>query len=277
MNSDYSRHMILKIRLYTFCPFLSHLKSNLLDGEFIIWTYNLAPGEAVLAWGPPAKPADACYQAAGWVVAQFADGNAKWGWRNQPAGISFTGQPADAGFNKGSQMGAAIELACSLPTVAGVCALPGNPIEASTFGSLDRIRYQIALDPVDLVPSLYRSATGGFNPATAGFLPPPNPLAWQLVARGIEDLQVRYRTFGGWQGSAPMINPAAAVGVRFDNIVREVEVTLWARTVGEGKLVGETTAANGAVAVRGSAVTSMAPRAAQIALMNETVLAKRWQ
>ena len=107
--------------------------------------------------------------------------------------------------------------------------------------------------------------------------PPLANAGWQLVARGVEDLQVRYRTAGGWQAAAPLIAPASAIATRLDNIVREVEVTLWARTIGEARLQGESTSANGVIAVRGQLVMSVAPRAAQIALLNETNVANRWQ
>jgi hypothetical protein len=86
-------------------------------------------------------------------------------------------------------------------------------------------------------------------------------------------MQVRYRTLAGWQDAAQTIVPPS-----FDNIVREVEITMWARTVGESQLQGQSVAAgNGVTAIRGSLVTSIAPRGAQTALMQEPNAANRWQ
>ena len=135
-----------------------------------------------------------------------------------------------------------------------------------------RIVYRLGLD-TDGTPSLFRSDTGAFDGATQTFgTLPPGP-AWQMVARGIEDFQIRYLTQAGWQDSAPTIVPPS-----LDNVVREVEVTMWARTVGENQLQGQSRAAgNGVTAVRGSLTSSMAPRAAQAALTQETDPAKRWQ
>ena len=137
---------------------------------------------------------------------------------------------------------------------------------------MDRISYRLGLD-TDGTPSLFRSATGGFDNTTLTFntLPPGN--AWQLVARGIEDMQIRYRTNAGWQ------NAAATIAVpSLDNVVREVEVTMWGSTVGESGLQGQTLAAgNGITAVRGSLTTSIAPRGAQASLLQEPDPLKRWQ
>jgi hypothetical protein len=139
---------------------------------------------------------------------------------------------------------------------------------------MDRIRYQLGND-VDGTPSLFRSASGGFDQGTEAFANPPGN-SWQLVARGIEDMQIRYRTFAGWQDAAPQIQPQGAQPL--DNVVREVEITLWARTVGRTRLQGESVApGNQVTAVRGSLVTTVSPRAAQVALMQETDPTKRWQ
>lgn len=216
-----------------------------------------------------------CYPEPGWVLAFFPDGNAKWGWgHNQhgSAGQKFNFPPGQQ--PAGSQMIGVANLSCSLDlAVVGACP-PGNSGEAIFFAQLDRIRYQLGND-TDGAPSLFRSASGGFDSTTEAFSNPPGN-AWILVARGIEDMQIRYRTFAGWQNAAPVIVANAASP--YDNIVRELEVTLWARTLGESRLQGETRAAgNGQTGVRGSLVTTIAPRAAQMSLMQETTVAKRWQ
>ena len=149
------------------------------------------------------------------------------------------------------------------------------------FAKTDRIIYRIGLD-TDGTPSLFRSASGGYDSSTGAFdtIPPGTPAAWTLVARGIEDLQVRYRTAAGWLDTPPaIVAPVALAAGSYDNVVREVEITLWARTPAENAPVaGDMAAAgNGVRATRGSLITSVAPRAAQMALANELDATKRWQ
>lgn len=256
-NSDY-----LEIRLKTDdCPSVRVNPANPRNGA----NYNSTD-----AW-------PACYPEPGWVLAFFADGNAKWGWgHNQHGGgnVKFNfppGQQPDA-----SQMVGVDNLSCSLDltVLGGASCPPANQGEAIQFQQLDLISYRIAND-TDGVPSLFRSSNGGIDQTSELVTNPPSS-AWQLIARGIEDLQVRYRTAAGWVNSAPTILPLDASP--YDNIVREVEFTLWARSIGQARLQGETTAAgNGTTAVRGSLVTSVAPRAAQESLKFETDVSKRWQ
>ena len=113
-------------------------------------SFGLQAGESVSIWGPPAKPATACYQQPGWVVGMFGDGNAKWGWRLLAAGLDFTSQPV------GSQFTSAAELNCSLSLVAlgGACIAPATASVPGTvfptgpmFGALDRVRYEVFANP----------------------------------------------------------------------------------------------------------------------------------
>jgi hypothetical protein len=85
---------------------------------------------------------------------------------------------------------------------------------------------------------------------------------WQLVARGIEDLQVRYRRggVGAWDDQ-----PGIPANPNYDSIVREVRVTLSARSTAPN-LTGQTIAANVALganrnAVRGTLTSTTAVRA----------------
>lgn len=216
-----------------------------------------------------------CYPEPGWVLAFFPDGNAKWGWgHNQHAnGQKFNFPPGQQPAE--SQMEGEKNLSCSLDlnVTGGVCPA-GNKGEAIFFLQMDRIRYQVAID-TDGVPSLFRSTNAGFDQTTEAFTAPPSA-AWQQLARGIEDMQIRYRVQAGWVDSAPTILPISASP--YDNVVREVEITLWARTLNVARLQGETTAAgNGVTAVRANLTTTVAPRAAQDALQSETDPAKRWQ
>lgn len=218
-----------------------------------------------------------CYPEPGWVLAFFPDGNAKWGWgHNQHAlnNAKFNFPPGQQ--PPASQMTGVENLSCSLDlnVVPGGACPPQNQGEAVFFAQMDRFAYRIDLD-VDGVPSLFRSTTGGIDTITEDYAPPPSD-AWQMLARGIEDMQIRYRVFSGWQDNAPTILPLDAAPL--DNVVREVEITLWARTVGVNNLPGQSTAAgNGVTAVRGNMTTTISPRAAQEALQGETNPAKRWQ
>src|SRR5262245_4819683 len=136
-------------------------------------------------------------------------------------------------------------------------------------------RYAIAPDAAG-VPSLWRSGRGGLNDAAARTPPGDATGQWQLIARGIEDLQVRYRTNS--KGPFPADpaqygSPEVAAPGNFDNIVQEVEVTLWARTVAPN-LQGQTTQA-GVNAIHGSLRTVTSPRAALMALTLATP--PRWK
>jgi hypothetical protein len=132
------------------------------------------------------------------------------------------------------------------------------------------VRYRIgpSLDPADPIPGLWRTESGRYaadgslatEPGTAGFNPVNSP--WQLVARGIEDLQIEYLDgTGAWQNQPPV-----SITDDWTTIVRRVRITLSAR-VGQQNLGGESTAGGGAPnAVRGQLSAVVAPRAAMTEL-----------
>jgi len=216
-----------------------------------------------------------CYAAPTYVLGLYESGAAKWGIvAHVPANNRFNFAVNQNNPASGTQMRPSNNFECDifLPNPADVCPAANTVGSPQRFVKMSRIQYGLGLD-VDGTPSLFRSATGGFDNASGAFNTlPPGP-AWQLVARGIEDLQIRYRTFAGWQDNAPTIVPPG-----FDNVVREVEITMWARAVGEAQLQGQTLAAgNGVTAIRGSLVSSVSPRASQISLMQEPDPVKRWQ
>ena len=130
------------------------------------------------------------------------------------------------------------------------------------------VRYEIAVD-ANGIPSLWRSARGGLNDAPV-YVPAPGAGSdWQLVATGIEDLQVDYRTGQGlpgltvWQTGDDLL-PIPAGNYSF--LVREVRVLLTARTTGQANLQGESYSVAGVRAIRGSLTSVTAPRAALFAL-----------
>jgi prepilin-type N-terminal cleavage/methylation domain-containing protein len=128
------------------------------------------------------------------------------------------------------------------------------------------IRYRINPGP-DGVPNLERSTAGGE-------LDLDGNSTWQVIARGIEDLQVEYENAAGWQytpgtldcgGSSGCTSPSQA---DYDRLIRRVRVRLSARVTEGGHLTGESTSAdpNGVQAVRGDLHTEIAPRPATAAL-----------
>lgn len=127
------------------------------------------------------------------------------------------------------------------------------------------VRYRVAPnpDPLDPVPSLWRTETGLFNPngsaaiepGTPGFNPVGSP--WQLVARGIEDLQFEYLDGNG----AWLNQPPVSVVNDWTTLVRQVRVTMSARA-SQANLGGESSAGGGAPdAVRGQLSSVVTPRA----------------
>jgi prepilin-type N-terminal cleavage/methylation domain-containing protein len=122
------------------------------------------------------------------------------------------------------------------------------------------IRYRI--NPgADGEPNLERSAAGG-QPD------PDGNSTWEIIARGVEDMQVEYENGTGWHdepGAITCGTCAPPTAADLDQIVRRVRVRFSARTTGGGRLEGETTSAVGD-SVRGQLVTEVAPRAAQATL-----------
>jgi prepilin-type N-terminal cleavage/methylation domain-containing protein len=144
----------------------------------------------------------------------------------------------------------------------------GSPSTFCQFVSMVQVvRYELGPDPNDAnTPALYRSAfgrmtNGGVGPCSPCNTPGiPNP-PWQLVARGIEDMQIRYLTgAGGWADA-----PAVVVGTDSTTWVREVQVTLSARSMA-ANLAGQTINAVGGNAVRGQLTSVVTPRAALLNL-----------
>jgi hypothetical protein len=130
------------------------------------------------------------------------------------------------------------------------------------MGTISVARYRIQVD-AEGVPNLWRSAFGGEDL-------PSGQSSWQLVARGLEDLQVRYENAAGWQDTPGVVTCGTGTGCTsptagdYDRIIRTVRITLSARTIAPN-LQGATSSAAG-TAVRGQLVTDVTPRAALMAL-----------
>lgn len=125
------------------------------------------------------------------------------------------------------------------------------------------IRYRINFG-ADGIPNLERSASGGQDDLDGNS-------TWEIIARGIEDLQVQYENATGWQDEPGSIDCGAAKGCTspaqadYDRLVRRVRIRLSARVTESGRFAGESTSAAGN-AVRGQLSTEIAPRAATTAL-----------
>jgi prepilin-type N-terminal cleavage/methylation domain-containing protein len=143
---------------------------------------------------------------------------------------------------------------------------PGGPgFVPTSLGIISVIRYRVVMD-ADGVPNLWRSAYGGSNINGQS--------SWQMVARGIEDLQVQYRNVGVAWLDAPgnvscLANCAAPGTTEYNRIIRQVRVVLSARSTA-ANLQGATTAQQGPTAIRGRLQQEIAPRAALTALTSAT-------
>jgi type II secretory pathway pseudopilin PulG len=106
-----------------------------------------------------------------------------------------------------------------------------------SFGLLNFARYEIAnASAADPMPCLWRSARGGTTAAGAYIAAPDPTGGWQLVARGIENMQVLYKTEGGgWtaDGNAPIVN---GTGADLRTLISSVRVTLSGRSEGRRTL-----------------------------------------
>jgi hypothetical protein len=167
-----------------------------------------------------------------------------------------------------------------LAVLADGFRVPATPIQAANpnAGGVPAVflyparvvRYRIApgFDPADPgMPALWRSETGRYD-ATGAVVPEPGEASfpganspWEVVARGIEDLQIEYTDgtgAGAWR-NLPQLVPSTS---GWDTIVRQVRITLSARA-SAANLAGQTAAGGGApVAVRGQLSTTVTPRAA---------------
>ena len=188
--------------------------------------------------------------------------------------------------NGGVQLGPAVAVGPNL--LAPVLTPPASANSTYAFLFPVRVaRYMIGFDPndPDQVPLLWRSVTGRYAAdGTVAAAPPPIPTggaatgSWQVVARGIEDMQVEYEDgLGNWSNTPPaavLCGPPGAMGgctkqVAFDAIVRQVRVTLSARVVAQNLQGGQTAGAGSAIApdrVRGQLISVIQPRAAYTAL-----------
>jgi len=147
----------------------------------------------------------------------------------------------------------------------------GGLINTCIVSGMQIARYEIRVDAQG-VPNLWRSPTGGLAQGSSGNCNPEGDANgfddWQLVARGIEDMQVLYRTGNaGPLADGFRVQPEVVLQGQPNTIVREVRVTLSARSLAPN-LQGQSNSAQGA-AVRGQVTRTITPRMALVGLQNE--------
>jgi prepilin-type N-terminal cleavage/methylation domain-containing protein len=175
---------------------------------------------------------------------------------------SPTGMHTVLHFDSGDALGFNPTTLCANANASPRGNFPGvtcanDRITRAVFGQ--QVRYQIRNDPADGVPRLERISTEDTT------------LTPQVIARGIEEMQVRYSQFddavGTWQDIVPTVdgpttlpldNPATRANI--GTIINRLQITLTSRAE-----TRELQGGSGAdERIRGSLVTTVSPRAAQL-------------
>ncbi len=211
-------------------------------------------------------PVPAC--AAGPGLVMMTDGQSFTMQAALSGGVPNNACPSggDSTQNGNINLSAVLQPWVPTPPMAAPSQLVPPNLPVVFFYGAQVVRYQIAPsnDPLDPGPALWRSRSGRYSvqDGTARIAPDGNPLPagspWQLVARGIEDVQIEYMA-----GDLLWRNrPPTSVINDWTTLVRQVRITLSARASGV-LLQGATTAGGtGPDAIRGQLVTVVAPRAA---------------
>lgn len=171
---------------------------------------------------------------------------AQWGFAHR-----FHGQATMVNFPPG------LNNAASGSQIQDVASLHSyNGMTPTAVVSMQTIRYEVANEP-DGTPGLWRSTTGGRDLALGGaYVPAPGlnatPGLWQLIARGIEDMQIQYL-----QGNAWVDTPTVILN-NGTTVVTQVRVTLQART---GTLKATAAANADQMRLRGQLTSVGSPRA----------------
>lgn len=221
-----------------------------------------------------------CFPEPGWVLLMFTDGRSKFGWLDKQRSNGNDASLFPVTQPDGSQIASpsSTHVNCSvwIGTTGGLTSPNGSTCPAGddlnsscpacwpyAVAKVDMVRYELGIE--DSVPGLYRSSTGGI--AADGSVTHPPGSGWQLVARGVEDMQVQYRSVSS--GNTWLDDPGLVASAAPDNIATQARVTLWVRTIAPAgtHYQGETTSpGNNVTALRAALSTTVAPRSAQVAL-----------
>lgn len=210
-------------------------------------------------------PIPPCYSNDAFVLVIYEPGDkAKWGMaHNIHAANMMVNFPPGVQPSR-SQINSVEELGQFDPYSA-----PPDTSPPMKIAVLQMVRWEVAPD-ADGIPGLWRSQLGGRDLAVGNgtYTPAPDPLGgWQLIARGVEDLQVQYRNGNGAWADIPGVvtcdpNCAAPTPADYNTLIRECRVTLTARVISAG-LAGETKPTGGATQrLRGQLTSTSSPRSA---------------
>lgn len=176
-----------------------------------------------------------------------------------------------------------VGVACPRGTGAGSCGavacanfppgqapnynLPGGqgiPEPLQIMLPMQVVRYEIRVD-ADGTPNLWRSPTGDIAAMGGGNVCGADgglTDGWQLVAKGVEDMQIRYTMANGTEADVP----ATIVDGDYGTLVKEVRVTLTARSEAANLAGGADGTNTTDPKVRANMVSTTTPRAALFAL-----------
>lgn len=179
-----------------------------------------------------------------------------------PYGVGFACPRGVGGGNCGAVACANFPPGQSQYNLPGGAGIP-NPLD--TMLPVQVVRYEIRTD-AEGIPNLWRSPVGDTfainqgNACRGGGGGGVDP--WQLLAKGIEDMQIRYTMADGSEDDMP----AVVANGNYSTLVKEVRVTLTARSEA-ANLQGAKAGTNpGGLKVRGAMTSVTSPRAALFVL-----------
>jgi len=228
----------------------------------------------------------------GMVIFFMADGT--WTIRQVEQSFGNTGSEgscdsqvghADVGFSTGGNTDPLVNCSINLCNTCGIGTPNGNNANACNVVAVSAgqvITYHIRAD-TDGVPSLWRRSTGNIGPAFTS--------SYQLIARGIEDMQVQYAVADddpatpipeeAWSDDVPavLVPAGAPAAANFGSLIAKVRVTLTARTdhAGTVRRTRGTADVNGNVALRGSLTSTTVVRATLGSINTDQNQSAMWQ
>lgn len=205
-----------------------------------------------------------CVPEPGLVWFLYPDGKVKRAWLHN----KFGNNNSSANFPYGQQPTWPVsevqkpgDITCPTAIPPGETTCPEPEDEPIAIVTMTVFSYKIGLD-TDGIPSLYRSTSGGIAAGSTGDLEFVDPEAggegWQLLARGVTDIQAQYLGGDGvWRDE-----PQEVVEDDYTTITRQVRVSLQSRTTGNANL-----GTSDASVIQGRLTSAVTPRSAMFFLM----------